>query len=79
MNPMNPEHLEESIKSVINKGLPEVDFFVSAGGITVSSVRLNTARFVPFDVPGKWFTANAMELRSILLLLHMESPSFVHA
>jgi len=53
MNPTNPDQLEASIKNVINKGLPEVDFFVSAGGITVSSDRLITARYVPFDVPGK--------------------------
>lgn len=43
----------ESAKRSIKKGLPEVDFFVSAAGITVSSERLKTARYVPFDVQGK--------------------------
>ena len=33
--------------------LPEVDFQVSATGITISCNRLNTPRFVPFDTPGK--------------------------
>lgn len=45
--------MAESIKDLIDSTLPEVDFLVSARGIQVTSERLLTPRFVPFDVPGK--------------------------
>lgn len=33
--------------------LPEIDFVVTSAGVTLSSERLNTPRFLPFDHPGK--------------------------
>ena len=41
------------IKNLISSSIPEVDFLVSARGIQLTSERLFTPRFIPFDVPGK--------------------------
>lgn len=45
--------MAEPIKDMIDSSLPEVDFLVSARGIQITSERLLTPRFVPFDTPGK--------------------------
>ena len=36
-----------------NEVIPEIDFIVSSTGLTIYCSRLNTPRFVPFDLKGK--------------------------
>lgn len=40
-------------KYLLKEILPEIDFNILSTGITISSKRLNTPRFLPFDQPGK--------------------------
>ena len=56
----NSKKFSPPIKMALPYGsLPEVNFTVSPGGITITSDCLNGPRFLPFDKPGKdrfiWF------------------------
>jgi hypothetical protein len=42
-----------NLKTSFEHMLPEIDFLITARGITVMCQRINTPRFIPFDIPGK--------------------------
>jgi hypothetical protein len=56
-------NMENKMSSHIKDILPEIDFLISASGITViSSERLATPRYIPYDNPGKCKECKASEL-----------------
>lgn len=49
-------------KAIADVVLPEVHFNVTSTGVTISSKRLSTARFVPFNQPGKCRNCKSSDL-----------------
>jgi hypothetical protein len=49
-------------KWLCNQILPEAEFSITGNGITISSERLTTPRFIPFDINGKCRECKSTEL-----------------
>jgi hypothetical protein len=54
--------LSNDKKTLADQILPLVNIAVAASGITISSQRLNTPRFLPFDYPGRCKSCKSSEL-----------------
>lgn len=61
-NSLQMAHSKDNKKILATQLLPDIDFNVSASGITVKCDRLNMPRFVQFDVTGKCKSCRSVDV-----------------